>query len=202
MKYNIIYADPPWFYSARNNKSKFGHGANQYKLMTNKDIIALDIGALSADNCACFLWVTMPNLQVGLDCLKSWGFVYKTVAFAWIKTNKNNKNPFFGVGYYTKSNAELCLLGVKGKMKPISNRVSSAIITPIREHSKKPDEARNGISELFGKLPSIELFTRPPFDVTELCNESETPSNWTFTGLECDGKDIKDFIKESSSCPI
>lgn len=161
-KYNIIYADPPWKYNARNNKyTKFGGGAmGHYSTMSTKDICQLPIKEISDDNCALFLWTTFPRLQDGLLVMKEWGFDYKTVAFNWVKTNKKNDKPFFGVGYYTKSNSEVCLLGIKGKMKPISNKVSSIIISPKEEHSKKPNETREGIVKLFGDLPRIELFAR------------------------------------------
>jgi N6-adenosine-specific RNA methylase IME4 len=68
--------------------------------------------------------------------------------------------PFFGIGYYTKSNCEICLLGTKGKVKPIRNTVSSVVISPREEHSKKPEIIRNKIIELCGDLPRIELFAR------------------------------------------
>ena len=45
-------------------------------------------------------------------------------------------------------------------MKPISNKVSSVIISPKEKHSKKPDEARNRIVQLFGDRPRVELFAR------------------------------------------
>ena len=45
-------------------------------------------------------------------------------------------------------------------MKPISNKVSSAILAPRREHSRKPDEVRERIVELFGDIPRVELFAR------------------------------------------
>lgn len=164
-KYNIIYADPPWFYNQRANTGKFRGGCwNHYKPMKNKDILNLPVEHLTNNNCALFLWVTMPNIEVGFEVLKTWGFEYKTVGFTWLKTNPKSGTPFFGVGYYTKSNAELCLLGVKGKMKPISNKVSSAIISPREQHSKKPDIVRDRIVELFGDLPRIELFARQEVD--------------------------------------
>ena len=78
--------------------------------------------------------------------------------------------PFFGVGYYTKSNTEICLLGIKGRMKPVSNYISEvvladefpdyAVIAKREKHSKKPDIIRDKITELFGDLPRIELFAR------------------------------------------
>ena len=78
----------------------------------------------------------------------------------WIKTNKNNGKPFFGIGYYTKSNCEVCLIAVKGKPIKVSNSVSSVIISPRQEHSKKPDQIRDKIVELCGDVPRIELFAR------------------------------------------
>ena len=66
-----------------------------------------------------------------------------------------------GMGYYTRSNAEICLLGVKGKpLKRLSHSVRQILDNKIEEHSKKPNEARNRIVELFGDLPRIELFAR------------------------------------------
>jgi len=51
-------------------------------------------------------------------------------------------------------------MGIKGQLKPISNKISSVIISPRREHSRKPDEIREKIIQLFGDLSRIELFAR------------------------------------------
>ena len=68
---------------------------------------------------------------------------------------------FLGMGYYTRANAEYCLLATKGRvLERKSHSVSSVIISHIREHSRKPDEARERIVELFGDIPRIELFAR------------------------------------------
>ena len=160
-KYDIIYADPPWKYGTRKNNTRFGKGAGgHYPLMSMSEIERLPIPTISAKNAALFLWVTFPLLDKQIRLFEKWGFEYKTLGFSWIKTNQVNHNPCFGVGYYAKSNCEVCLLGVKGKMKPISNKVSSCIISERREHSRKPDEVREKIVELFGDRPRIELFAR------------------------------------------
>ena len=68
---------------------------------------------------------------------------------------------FLGMGYYTRANAEYCLLATKGRvLERKSHSVSSVIISHIREHSRKPDEVRERIVELFGDIPRIELFAR------------------------------------------
>lgn len=64
------------------------------------------------------------------------------------------------MGFWTRANAEICVLAVKGKPKRISAKVHQVIISPIEEHSKKPDETRKRIVELLGDLSKIELFAR------------------------------------------
>jgi len=176
-RYSIIYADPPWKYRGKRNippnaynknRKRYGGVEDHYSTMTVEEIASLPVQDLAAKNTALFLWVTFPNLKEGLYIMEHWGFKYKTLGFSWIKTNHRSGTPFFGIGYYTKSNCEVCLLGLKGRMKPVSNKVSSVIISPRREHSRKPDEVRDKIVELFGDLPRIELFARqktPGWDV-------------------------------------
>lgn len=164
-KYKIIYADPPWEYNKRNNpKTRFGKGTcSHYSLMTLKEIQNLPIHNLASDNCILFLWATFPKIQEALNTIKAWGFEYKTVGFTWVKKNKNGSN-FFGVGWYTKSNAEVCLIGVKGKAPKISNSISSLVESVREEHSKKPSVIRDKIVEFAGDLPRIELFARQHAD--------------------------------------
>jgi len=127
--------------------------------MELKDICALQVEKISADNCALFLWATYPNLLEAFDVIRAWGFVYKTVAFTWVKAY-DNKTPVMGLGYWTRANAEICLLATKGKPERIDNSVSQVIISKLAEHSAKPDEVRKRIVQLIGALPRIELFAR------------------------------------------
>ena len=165
-KYNIVFADPPWQYRDKRNKHKrmCGGAESHYKTMTIEEIKDLPVNKISDVNCMLFLWVTFPNLQEGLDTIKSWGFKYKTIAFSWIKTNKRRGTPFFGIGYYTKSNCEVCLLGVKGRPIKKSDNVSSVVFAERREHSRKPEIVRDRIVELCGDVPRIELFAREKVD--------------------------------------
>ena len=50
--------------------------------------------------------------------------------------------------------------GDQGKPKRQSAGVHQFIISPIEQHSKKPDEARDKILALMGDLPRVELFAR------------------------------------------
>jgi len=128
--------------------------------MDNKSIANLPINQIADKNCILFIWVTMPKLNECFGIIKKWGFVYKTCGFVWIKKNKKSDSIFWGLGRWTRSNAEICLIATKGKPKRISAKVHSVIISRIREHSRKPDEVRERIVELCGDLSRIELFAR------------------------------------------
>ncbi len=160
-KYNIIYADPPWHYNERNNpNTKFSRGVHShYPTMSTDEICSLSVPDIADENCALILWVTFPRLKEGIKVMEAWGFRYVTIAFNWFKTNKSG-TPFFGVGYYTKSNSEIALLGIKGKMKPASNFVSQVVISEREKHSKKPEIVKDKIVELFGDVPRVEMFAR------------------------------------------
>ena len=132
--------------------------------MSMQEIWDLPVKEIADNNCVLFLWITYPKL---IDCIKTiekWGFEYKTCAFSWIKKNKKSDSLFWGLGYYTRSNNEICLLATKGKPKRISSAVHQVVIDKIREHSRKPDCVRDRIVQLCGDLPRIELFARQRVD--------------------------------------
>jgi len=162
-KYRIIYADPPWKYGCWYQSEKVKrNAADHYDVMKSEDLQLLPVGSISEDNSVLFMWVTYPCLPQGLELLKAWGFRYSTVAFTWVKRNKKADTWFFGLGNYTRANAEVCLLGVKGSksLPRLSHRVPQICDARITEHSQKPSEIRGRIVSLFGDLPRIELFAR------------------------------------------
>ena len=85
-KYQIIYADPPWKY--RNMGNIEATAEAHYSTMEQADIESLPVADLADKNCILFLWATFPKIQEALNCMKAWGFEYKTVGFTCVKTNK------------------------------------------------------------------------------------------------------------------
>ena len=156
-KYKIIYADPPWRYE---QKRLSGAAEQHYKTMPVSEICELDVASVADRDCILFLWATFPQLTKALETIHAWGFRYKTVACGWVKQNKRKEDWFFGLGFWTRGNAEICLLATKGKPKRAAKNVRQLIVSPIEEHSKKPDEAREKIVALMGDLPRLELFAR------------------------------------------
>ena len=159
-RYQVIYADPPWRFATYSDKGKKRSAEMHYPTLPVEAIRTLPVNELAADDCVLFLWVTMPSLIEGLTVMKAWGFTYKTVAFVWVKKNPKAESLFWGMGYWTRSNVEVCLLGTKGHPSRVSASVHQVIISRVEEHSKKPDEVRDRIVKLMGEVPRIELFAR------------------------------------------
>ena len=159
-QYEIIYADPAWAYRVWSKKGRGRSAENHYPTMSVEEICALPVAKIAAKDSALFLWSTFPNLPAAFEVIKAWKFTYKTVAFTWVKTCRKSPDYFVSLGHWTRANAEICLLATKGKPKRISKSVRQLIVSPLRKHSQKPDEARERIIELMGDLPRVELFAR------------------------------------------
>jgi len=136
-RYNVIYADPPWRYKVWSKKGMGRSAESHYQTMDINDIKNLPISNLTDKDCVLFMWGTAPCLKEAIEVIEAWGFTFKTIGFTWIKKNKKADSLFWGMGYWTRANAELCLLATKGNPKRISAGVHQVIMTKIEEHSKK-----------------------------------------------------------------
>ena len=165
--YSVVYLDPCWSY--RNNGR--GAASKQYATMPDSALARLPIGRLGADNSVMLMWGTWPTLPVNLATMAAWGYEYRTLGFLWVKTNEKAGTPFWGGGFWTRSNSEFCLLGVRGNLRRINAGVHQLIETwdeqndlvlraPIGAHSAKPPEVRDRIVKLMGDVPRIECFSR------------------------------------------
>ena len=164
--YRTIMADPPTRYRAGGNRKP------PYPTMTNPEILALPVGELAAPDCALFLWTSGPFLDFHMECLRVWGFKFKTYPFVWIKTWPREAGRLFvdwqeqldhstakGTGHWTQANAELVLLGTRGRPPREKTGIPQTIIHPRMEHSRKPETVVDQIEKLCGG-PRAELFAR------------------------------------------
>jgi N6-adenosine-specific RNA methylase IME4 len=162
--YKVIYADPPWTFATYSRKGKGRSAEAHYDCMSMADIEALPVAQWAADDCVLFLWTTDPLLEKVFELIHAWGFTYKTVGFYWAKLNKaapsgHNFDFFTGLGFWTRSNPELCLLATRGKPHRRRADVHKLIVSRRREHSRKPDEAYERIEALC-EGPYLEMFAR------------------------------------------
>ncbi len=208
-KYDVIMVDPPWSFKVWDKDTGSGRSAEaHYQTMSLEDICALPIKEVAAPNCALFLWSVWPSIFDAKIVLDAWGFKYRTLGFEWWKLNKGwwrvwrdgwnsdldigvyrllEKLFFFGMGYYTRTNSEPCLLATHGSMPVAVHNERNFIIAPVREHSQKPDEQYDKIEKLYPNKRYLELFAR------------QTWPGWDSLGYEIDGKDIRDALKELSN---
>ena len=157
--YGAILADPPWQFEAYSGPRVAQRAEKQhYDVMPTASLT--DVALPAADPCALFLWVIDSHLDQGISLMKAWGFDYKTIAFIWVKTCKNDPTrPRMGMGLWTRKQAEVCILGTRGKVPRRDKGVRQVIMAPRREHSRKPDEVYERIERLVDG-PYLELFAR------------------------------------------
>ena len=156
-KYDVILADPPWKY-----RKQIGDLATDdfYPTMDIEDICSLPIGEFASDNSILFLWTTPPTLlEYAPLVFDAWGFEYKTKGFCWVKSNPSGFGFRMGTGYYTGSNTEDCLIGIRGSMPRVGS-TEQIIFAPVQEHSRKPDIQYGKIEKLYPNMNYLELFAR------------------------------------------
>lgn len=174
--YAALLVDPPWHFKARTalqtaNWRSRRDAEKHYGVLDSIDIAAMPVGELAAKDAHLFLWTTGPCLFQAFGIIEAWGFRYSSVAFTWIKL-KRGHNPLqlrflptaeadlhVGLGLTTRKNAEFCLLGRRGSPRRNAKDVREIIMTPVRQHSRKPDEAAARI-EQYCDGPYAELFAR------------------------------------------
>lgn len=162
-KYQLIYADPSWTYNDKGNAGKRG-ASHKYSITPFDEMCAMPINSIADENCLLAMWWTGPLFEEALQLVKEWGFKTRNMTgFTWHKKTKHGKD-VFGMGHYTRGNAENCLFAVKGNPKRVDASVRQLIEAPVREHSRKPDEARDRLVQLMGDVPRIELFARQRFE--------------------------------------
>jgi len=155
-KYNIIYADPAWYFKSYSKKGEQRNATKHYPCMEFNDLLDLNINNIADVDCVLFMWATAPKLLEALDVMKGWGFTYKTHAI-WDKEK-------IGMGYWFRGQHELLMVGVKGKVSPpqSSIRISSIIKEQRSKHSRKPDCVAEYIELAFYNKSKVELFCREP----------------------------------------
>lgn len=159
-QYGAILADPPWAFKTFGGKTGTPHrGAHDhYSTVTTESLGTLQVREIAAKDCALFMWVVDSHLEEAMTLGKAWGFQFKTLAFVWEKLSNRGKRSI-GMGYWTRKQAEVCLLFVKGKPRRLDKGVRQIISAPKREHSRKPEAQYERIERLVGG-PYVELFAR------------------------------------------
>lgn len=178
--YTVIYADPPWQY---NDKGSNGAAEKHYSTMSIEEVCAMPVKRLAAPTSALFLWAVGPMLPDAFRVIDAWGFTYKTVAFNWIKS-KNAKD-FFGLGRWTRQNAEYCLLGIRDRPERRSASVRQVVFAEEDTHRFTVDW-----DETQGTQPD---------DVCRVCGTTKRFHSFWFPGYQ--GETLGAQIQRHSAKP-
>ena len=149
-RYPILLADPPRKFSLWNPDTEERAAEYHYPCMETPEICRIPVPA--TPDAVLFLWTPPAMMPEALDVLEVWGFKYVT-NIVWSKDGR------IGLGNWVRNQHELLLVARRGEMpSPLpANRPPSIINAPIREHSRKPDEAYAIIEKMYPSLPKIEL---------------------------------------------
>lgn len=172
--FGCILADPPWAFRTFSGKRATPHRtANDHYVTTDTVVLAeIPVATVAAKDCALFMWIVDSHLAEAIELGRAWGFEFKTIAFIWLKETENGRqldifkgesDPRISMGYWTRKQAEICLLFTRGKPKRLGKGVRQVIRDRRREHSRKPDETHDRIQQLVGG-PYLEMFAREPRD--------------------------------------
>ena len=180
--FGTILIDPPWRFTNRTGKMAPEHKRlRRYATMSFAEIADLPVGKYAKSPSHLYLWCPNALLPQGLEIMAAWGFTYKT-NIVWYKIRKDGGPDGRGVGFYFRNVTELLLFGIKGSMRTLQPGRTQVNLVPTRkrEHSRKPEEARN-IIEQCSPGPYLELFAR------------ERTPNWTQWGDEVDSYEQPDY---------
>ena len=192
-EYDVLYIDPPWNYSNWDSKDN-GAASSHYPCMTDQDVVDLPLHRLAKKDALVFAWLTGPKMaEIGVPRLfAGWGFAPVTTVFTWVKCAKGHRAPLTGLGFWSRSSTEFVALGRRGKGVPrqkdatnVHQLIEEEVLYDERmlPHSTKPLCVYDRIEQLVGPTArKLEVFARAPRE------------GWDQTGLDFDGKDIRDVL--------
>ena len=89
-----------------------------------------------------------------MECIRVWGFEYKSYG-GWGKRMPtwtpecDDPKWAFGTGRWQRSTLEIYLMAARGAPLICSHGERNFVEAPLREHSRKPDEAREALERMF-----------------------------------------------------
>lgn len=161
MKYQVIYADPPW------EMGTFGKGKDTrigrrykvgevvkltYPTMTDGEIASLGVESISDNPCHLWLWATNKSLHSAFHIIEAWGFKYLNI----LTFNKPA-----GVGAWFVNTTQHLLFAYRGRLEMGVGRYTKTTqyFCPTK-NSKKPNSVYDLIESISPYDRRIELFAR------------------------------------------
>jgi N6-adenosine-specific RNA methylase IME4 len=154
----VLHVDPPWkFKDALPGKTR--GAARRYPCMSVDALCAIELPPL-ADDCLLLLWRVAAMQREALDLMDAWGFALKS-EIVWRKLTRTGERVHFGMGRYVRASHEVCLVGVRGRVRVRTRSERSIFDARVGRHSEKPAEIF-AIARKLSRGPYTELFGRAP----------------------------------------
>jgi N6-adenosine-specific RNA methylase IME4 len=155
VSFRVLVADPPWKFG--DSLPGVGRGAiKHYPCLSVSELETFLLPEMATDS-VLFLWRVASMQDEALRVMRAWGFKLKT-ELVWRKTTRTGKR-HFGMGRIVRAEHEVCLIGTKGRPKPLVLNVRSTFEAPVGRHSEKPDAFYDIVDSLYAG-PVVELFAR------------------------------------------
>ena len=164
--------DAPLHFGTHSAKGQGRSPSRHYNDHTVAEIMTLPVREILAPNAWGFFWWPDPHLPMLIEVMGAFGFEFSGKGFTWIKTLKSlargsrliSTDEIESVlrmnnGFTTRKNSETVWLGRRGKPQILSHGVREVIVSPLREHSRKPDEFYHRVEQLCPG-PRVDLFGR------------------------------------------
>ena len=166
-QYDVILADPPFFYANDNGMFSANPGFH-YPTMSDEELAALPVGELAKPNSMIFVWCGGLTLPRCLRLLDGWGFDYISSG-VWVKTRSKTSQELShmpGLGPMLMTH-EYILIGKKGNgLGKTHYQPRSVFFAPGGAaakgipHSRKPETVYEWIEKMWPSTRKIELFAR------------------------------------------
>ncbi|MBO6511536.1 MAG: DNA methyltransferase [Roseibium sp.] len=158
--FDFIMVDFPWKFEAWSEMGKQKKAPEEhYDTLTCSQILQMfQLGQLASKDCLLWMWGTNPMIDQQIEVGKRMGFKFVTSG-TWVKKTVNDKL-HFGTGYRLRCASEPFFIFTNGDVKTVPV-VRTVIEGPIREHSRKPDEAYVEAERLMpDAIRRADLFSR------------------------------------------
>lgn len=158
--YRCILADPPWAFRTFDGKRSVpSRTAEQpYASVTTEELALLPVSDVASKHCALLMWSTGSHLKQAIWLGEQWGFDFSTLCFTWEKMSSNGR-PWMGMGHWSRQQVEPCLIFTRGRPGRLAKDVRQHILSPVREHSRKPEGIYQRVERLVAG-PRLEMFAR------------------------------------------
>ena len=132
-KYKAILIDPPWHFQAWAGGRFNGDDkpiytpsrAPDYATMREQQLAGLPVESLADKDCVMFLWICWPVLKAShFACFRCGGLNIRLADSCWVGVTpdksemfRDDIDPHMSLGYWTRSNSEVCLLATTRQAK-------------------------------------------------------------------------------------